>query len=729
MIIEKIKSKIEAFRYEDAKLLIEKIEESSFEYKIKKAGFYKQISENKKADKILYECSAELAQMKLPEDLYSSYLGYLNLCYRSGIWNISNEYSDLNYYENEYNTQRIIVKQREQLAQDFFKSDCEEKKDIPFNLNTGQKNFYIIRSNSLYKKCFNFLITLDKLCLPIFGDQAELIPRAINEVIDTSKSKYWKISLAIRANSEKVVNQLFTRKVIETVFKEDIKNIFKLLFDLAKLYKPDDPYEIKKYIVSKKNILNILSRMVVFLSDKDVVRYIKLLSESSQKNEKFIVNDITKIISRISTRFNNKIAALCQSVMFMDFGYQHHLCSYFVDFSFEIDQDNIDKYYNNAISLIKQEDATKRDCGVSQLLILWKNFEINDYKQDIIDALWKDNCDVLPSSNLFLEFVWEELPHPNSIEFSKLYYSYLLKGRYVRSVTDSGYGGKNSASSLYSYLNFFYSTSKISMTKCEKVILDETLASFMVNKAYEYINNEKILLEHKSIFLDEKYDCETKLDFLGDLIALVYIESVTEGIIESVRDKIVSIKDILVTHNIFTDSLNMVAAIENRDFNLCMDIFENVILSKNKKRYSSAFIGIHCLIFYLESQPEVDYDLNKSFEKYMGAINYLDIKYAKTIWMEMEGLLKHSIFINENAQKYITRTIQKCLDIYIVPAQDGERYYLDGLYNCVKTLSEYYKGILEAKVVVTNELKKCVDMAKNIENYEIKNIWDSLGCV
>ena len=101
LLIEKIKYKIEYFEYEAAKKLVEEVEESGFEYKVKKAGFYKQLSEYELADRILSKCSAELAQMKIPKDIYASYLEYLNLCHRAGRWSIADEYSDAEYLENQ----------------------------------------------------------------------------------------------------------------------------------------------------------------------------------------------------------------------------------------------------------------------------------------------------------------------------------------------------------------------------------------------------------------------------------------------------------------------------------------------------------------------------------------------------------------------------------------------------------------------------------------------------
>ena len=72
-IIERIKENISIFDYENALLLIDKIEPLTFELKVKKAALYKQLSKNEIAEKILSECSAELAQMKLSDEVYSSY--------------------------------------------------------------------------------------------------------------------------------------------------------------------------------------------------------------------------------------------------------------------------------------------------------------------------------------------------------------------------------------------------------------------------------------------------------------------------------------------------------------------------------------------------------------------------------------------------------------------------------------------------------------------------------
>lgn len=89
----------------------------------------------------------------------------------------------------------------------------------------------------------------------------------------------------------------------------------------------------------------------------------------------------------------------------------------------------------------------------------------------------------------------------------------------------------------------------------------------------------------------------------------------------------------------------------------------------------------------------------------------------------MTPLLKQPFFAKEEHQRYITLSISKCIDIYEDLANQGERYYLDGLYNCVEALYRYYKSVSATGLGETDELKHCVEKAKKIKNYEIANIW------
>lgn len=727
IIIEKIKKEIIDFNYKDAKNLIENIEGSSVEYKIRKAGLYKQISENAKAKEILGECSAEIAQMKLSDELYASYLGYLNLCYRSANWElkIADEYSDIRCYENLYNTRHIIVNQREDLSQEFFKNDCKEENNLPFNLNTVKSIHTLKARDTLYEKCFSFIMAIDRLCLPLFSDQILLVPRVVGQIICSSTSAYWKIAFVAEANDNKIIEQVFTRKTLESIGREDVKKLFKALMSVANLYQLSDAYNGKKYFLSPRNMINVLSRLVVFLSDESIIEFLELISRLSYKEDIILTRDFYTIINRIATRFNGPIAEKMQEIIFKGFNEKYHIASYFGEIGFEINENKAEEYYRRAINLTKEDNIVKRDCGIAQLLLLWKNHKIEKNSDEIENAVWENMEDSFPKSNLYYHFVWEELPHPSSVNFSALYYSYLLKDRYVTSVTDKGFLSNDSLDSVHSYLNFFYSTIKMCLRKCEKITVDEKLCSFMLKTAVDFVEHEKkLLLEEFDIF-GERDETKQKFAFIEELVAIVFINAIIEGFISKIRSQIVAIKTLLLENQISIETINMVEAIEVKQYEQCMVIFENTILTKNKKEYSGVFIGMQSLLYCLECRGEECKEVDEKFKNFMGAIKYLDIEYAKNIWCEIEPLIKRNFFLNPEAQKDIALSIHKCIDLYERPAERGERFYLDGLYNCVSTLQRYYGKVMEeSNQICSKELRECVDKAQNIDNYEIKNIWN-----
>ena len=458
---------------------------------------YKQLSKNDIADKILSECSAELAQMKLSDEIYASYLGYLNLCYRIGNWEIKEEYADNKYYDNSYNTRRIIVEQREKLEQVFFEKDRKkEERIVPFSLNSN-KSVTVVYSgeDTCYKNSFVFILGIDRLCLPIFSDQARLLPRVYDEIMNSSKYAYWKMSLAVRTNQEKVINQIFTRKTLLNIDDLEKQSLFEKLIEIVKMYAVEDSYDRKKYFVSVKNILSILSRLAVFIEDANIIAFLEILCRFSQKEDPFMVRDIKKILQIISTRFNGNIANTCQNIIFSEFDAQYHLASYFNDVSFEIYEEDVEIFYEKALRASLSENICERDNGLSCLLVLWNNKPLEKYRDDIITAFWKNDKDTLPTTELYYPFIWEGLPYPESVDFSKLYYTYLMNTEYVKSVTPTGRVGNNSYGSVRDYFSFFYSTSKISLRKCSEVILNKELASTILTRSYDFIIHEKSLLK------------------------------------------------------------------------------------------------------------------------------------------------------------------------------------------------------------------------------------------
>ena len=87
------------------------------------------------------------------------------------------------------------------------------------------------------------------------------------------------------------------------------------MIEIVKIYTVEDSYDIKKYFVSVKNILSILSRLAVFIEDAHIINLLQILSKFSQNKNSFVVKDIKKILQIISTRFNGNIANACNSLL------------------------------------------------------------------------------------------------------------------------------------------------------------------------------------------------------------------------------------------------------------------------------------------------------------------------------------------------------------------------------------------------------------------------------
>lgn len=297
----------------------------------------------------------------------------------------------------------------------------------------------------------------------------------------------------------------------------------------------------------------------------------------------------------------------------------------------------------------------------------------------------------------------------------------------MKSVTNFGSVSNDSAHSVFAYLNFFYCTSNISKRECKKVVLDEKLAVFMLDTAYKFILHEESLLKRENDFWEEVDGTREKYICIGELAALIYTEAIREGFIEKIRVKIKEIKNSLENHEIPVFAINMVEAMERGFYDQCMELFEDVILSENKEAYSDVFLGMKCLLFHLENDSDGSAHIADAFKNCLHMIRYLNVESAKSIWQELGSLLRHKLFIDVNIQTNVALLIERCLNAYSAPAQEGKRNYLDSLYNCTNALYVYYNQIKIYNVPIVNELESCVQKARNISNREIKTIWERSG--
>ncbi len=67
------------------------------------------------------------------------------------------------------------------------------------------------------------------------------------------------------------------------------------------------------------------------------------------------------------------------------------------NFGFKLEQEYFE-CYSNAIELVKSNDIEKRDNGIAQLLILWRNSKNEKLSRQIEGAIWKKETNILPGT-------------------------------------------------------------------------------------------------------------------------------------------------------------------------------------------------------------------------------------------------------------------------------------------------------------------------------------------
>ena len=722
ILFEKAINHIGNFDYEKARNTLYNISEDDFTVKLRKVCMLKQISENKKADIILKECSSELAQMKLSDDLYASFSGYLNLCYRSEnmLFNIEEEFSDESTYCNEYNTRNIINKLCKDINNKFFgKEEKLDKNILPFNLNTKRNTIITIGYDPLLYKSFNFILALEKLGLTTIKEQDIILVKVMDDIIESSESKYWKASIIIRSNNEKVINNFLTRETIQSMKKEDIKLLFDNLMNITNLYENDNDYFEKKYFINQKNLSDCLSRLCIYLSDDDVIKYMEYLSITSCLG----YEHVKEYLVRVKSRFNNNIATKIQDIIFKKFHFKYHIASYFK--SIDISDENLGEYYNNSIEKCLSSDISKRDSGIAELILLWNNKKDESYNNKMITAIYNKGNDKFPETNLYYPFIWENLPHKDEHEFSKLYYDYLNTYELVKSVEGSTIAINGSLSSVENYKYFYYAVSDFSFIECKKVTVDKPLNINILNKLYNFLDNEKTLLDDRYNIFGNKRDVELKFEEISEVVALVYFNSIDSKTLDDETLSIINkIKDFLTENNINIYTLSIIDNIKKENYDKCIEYLNKMLFLRNNESSSGIFLGIQCLLYYLEKNQKSIDNIKQSLLDILSLFKYLDIENSKSIWLNISILIRNRLFEELELQDKIAESIKDCIILYKGPAQEGKRYFMDGLYNCIKTLKIYSCQLKKRGVDLSSSLDTTIKYARSIDNEEIKNIFN-----
>ena len=237
-------------------------------------------------------------------------------------------------------------------------------------------------------------------------------------------------------------------------------------------------FEYRHSFLSFNNALDVLSRMAVYLDDTKIIELIKFIVGINHNDNEQYMSNISNILQRLSTRFNGSIAAELKDELFAVDKSKLCLASYFNDVNIMLD-DNIE-CYSSAIELVKSNDIEKRDNGIAQLLILWRNSKNEKFSKQIEEAIWKKETNILPGTKKFNVVIWEELPYPAEIDFANLYKNYISDGL-----------GNSSNENVFQYINLFYLTSPMSIDKYTRINWDAGSLTGILNAVTNKINKIK----------------------------------------------------------------------------------------------------------------------------------------------------------------------------------------------------------------------------------------------
>ncbi len=215
-------------------------------------------------------------------------------------------------------------------------------------------------------------------------------------------------------------------------------------------------FEYHHSFLNLKNALDVLSRIAVYLDDTKIIELVKYIVGINYNDNEQYMSGISNILQRLSTRFNGSIGAELKNEIFTVDKSKLCLASYFNDVNMTSDE-NIERY-SSAIELVKSIDIEKRDNGIAQLLILWKNSENEKFSKQIEEAIWKKQTNILPETKIFNVVIWEELPYPTEVNFADLYKDYILGGL-----------ENPSNGNVFQYINLFYLTSPMSNDKYTRI--------------------------------------------------------------------------------------------------------------------------------------------------------------------------------------------------------------------------------------------------------------------
>lgn len=727
--IELGKHAISVLDYDKAVEYIDNIEPGSkYETAIKKACLLRQINEKEKALGILKECAASLAQKNYSDNKMASLIGYINLCARSILEYGHNldAFSDDDYYTNDYNCRKIVVQSKDIIIEQLFKNKNKENtKEFAFNPNSYTMHYTMGSTNEgkVINTSFQYLLLQDSLCLPVYRDQKSAIETAVNIINHTSKSPLWKWTRIVSMNDEKMINSYFTRERIYRTEIQFVEQFFDQIMQLwGKIIQKDSLDNVYR-VLTEKTIVDILSRLSVIIDEiriADFLHDLVRLNDCRNEERKNVFN----AIERIKYSFNTKILELCLDDIFEKLHYQCHIASYFNDmYCIEIESPNLDNYVKDILKDLEDDNLEIRDNALAKIVLLNKMNKLSEYYEEVANKIWaKLDDNGFPLSSLYLPVIWEELPHVKVCNFEDCYKKYLLTPNFIRCVNGGTISsGNNVDARIYSYGSCFYRLTNIGNGEDKAIVLDSTELLAIMEYLYDYVNNEKKILDTKYDLFGNADSAKERFIEIGKLISFIYIYgNITSGWNGALETKLLEFIKLYDGISIELNNVNIVRKI-NTDTNSFSE-FEKLILSGNSSDISIAFVVLHGMLKVFEKENKVGV-IEKEIIDFINKFPYIEADVAKSILIQMFSILKRKIFLKMENQIKVIDVFSKCYVIYYREFENKGKIALDAMYNVSQLMQSYYQWLLKNSIVPNVKFEELKEQFRNNKLNEIRIAW------
>ncbi len=737
--IEKCKFLIMEFDYVQAVNEVEKIDHNvALDIQLKKVFLYKQIGEDEKGKDLLRQTSALLSQKKYPENKTASLRGYLNLCARSLIngldEKIDDSFSDKEYNLNTYNVRNIYNQIKNEVSSSLLLANNESRGEIPgFNPGTFKATYGTTtrKEQNAILNPLKYIMFQDLLCIPnTFSDHIDILALGLKEIIYTSQIPTWKWSAIIRTNDSKIINSFFTRELIISAETNWVEGMFNQLSKLSDEFPLSRRFTNQIKIITQKTIFDILTRFSIVVDDGKVIQLIHKITELRKDVDDFDNSDLNKFFSRLKHSLNSKVFSHYFDVLLESDSIPLSFLLTFVDVEVNIEPPEIsDDIYNKVISEVKSGDEITRDRGIAKAVLIDAFSDFEEYEQKIAQALWDQlNEKGFPKGTVFNVWIWEKLPHPESVDFSELYDKYLNNPIFNRSVNGGVIAKNNSTeSSVNEYVHLFRRISAFGKNNACYMEIFWKPEYFLntINYIYDYIDSEKSILNYKMDIFGMGEEGEKRFAMLGDFVAMLSAQAHYSNVYtDDVKATVNNVKRLLNDIDISTITLDLMDKViaGNLPEGDVKHLMNQIIVgSRDELRQLMSSIDI---LLMLESNSINNVKVSSHLVEVINSLKYFETRRSSSVIYQLIFVIDRPILTKETYRNIIVEAFRENLDKLDLSLNRSDRGLIESIYSLSMLIRRYYDSLIHSEIGISKRFATIIEELSQAKLKEVRYMWE-----